>query len=169
MTKKGFTLLEVVIAVFLIIVGTTAVFVLITRTISIMAVSSSRLVAAYLVQDGIEIIRSIRDTNWIEIKTGSNSGLPPEDWKEGLTACSPCEVDYMDTTFNDPSLSFTDQPLRIDGNGFYNYTSGTLTKFYRQISINPGSDILEVTVTVTWEERGKSYSHTAREDLYNWR
>jgi len=62
----GFTILEVVVAISLITVGITAIFTLYQQTISITRVSSQRLIAAYLAQEGIEIVRNIRDTNWIE-------------------------------------------------------------------------------------------------------
>lgn len=65
-TNKGFTLLEVIIAIFLITVGITAVLLLITKTLGAMSLSFSQLKAAYLAQEGIEVIRNIRDTNWVE-------------------------------------------------------------------------------------------------------
>ncbi len=157
-TRKGFTLLEVIIAIFLIVVGIAGAFLLITRTISTMSLSSSRLVAAYLTQEGIEIVRNIRDTNWIEGAPSWDDGLSAGDW----------EVDY-----NDPDLSsYSGNPLNIEtATDFYGYDSGTPTKFKRKITIVPliSPDRLEVTVETTWTEKGKAHSHTAQEILYNWR
>lgn len=171
MKKNGFTLLEVMIAIFLVIVGITGVFLLITKTVGQMALSSSRLIAAYLSQEGIEIVRNIRDTNWLEQSYHANS------WDEGLVLpdidCSAgCEADYTDTTVENPTLSTYDGGnfLNIDGNGFYSYSPGTATKFKRKITIDTGTpDILEVTVLVEWQEKGKSYQHSAQENLYNWK
>lgn len=166
MSNRGFTLLEVIIAVFLIIVGISGAFLLITKTLGQMAASSSQLVAAYLTQEGIEIVRNIRDTNWLEQIDHTN------DWNEGLTGCSAgCTADYTYTASEDPNLLAipADNFLNIDGNGFYSYSAGTADKFKRKITIDTSTDILEVKVEVTWEEKGKSYQYFAQENLYNWR
>lgn len=65
MLNKGFTLIEVLIAIFLITVGIGGAFNLIQKTVEYSAISSSRLQAAYLSQEGIEIIRNQRDSNWL--------------------------------------------------------------------------------------------------------
>lgn len=161
MKNKGFTLLEVIIAIFLVLVGITGTFALITKTMGVMAVSSSRLIAAYLSQEGIEVIRNIRDTNWIEGALTWDDGLlcgaPPCDW----------EADYQAQTLND---EYDGDYLNIDGNGFYSYSTGIPTKFKRKITIAPdGSDILKVTVMVEWKEKGETYIHTVQENLYNWK
>lgn len=176
MRDKGFTFLEVIIAIFLVTVGITGVFLLITRTIGTISLSFSQLTAAYLTQEGIEIVRNIRDTNFIEQTIGLNT------WDEGLVLpaidCSTgCEADYTATAQLDPTLSaFGGNFLRIDSNDFYNYTIGDPTKFKRKITIVPEdvdgdgiNDILEVSVEVTWEEKGEAQSHSAQENLYNWR
>jgi len=169
--RRGFTLLEVIIAIFLLTVGIVGIFVVINKTMSLMAASPSKLIAAYLAQEGIEIVRNIRDTNWVE-------GAP--SWDEGLED-GDYEVDYDDlalTPCPDPcgmsNLSF----LRINNDGFYNYDSGTeATKFKRKITISNKTDLdgdpttferMTVTVTVFWAEKGKSYSVTVQENLYNW-
>jgi len=167
---KGFTLLEVIIAIFIVTVGIISTLLLITRTLAQTSISFSQLTAAYLTQEGIEIVRNIRDTNWIELTVDPN---PPNSWDEGLTGCSTgCEADYIVTSQLDPTLSsYAGTFLKIDGNGFYNYTSDTPTKFKRKITINPdpGGDILKVTVLVMWAEKGQTFYHTAQENLYRWR
>jgi len=157
--NKSFTLIEVFIAMFLLTVGTVGAIYAIVRVIEVTEVSSSQLIASYLAQEGIEIVRNIRDGNWLE---GSV-------WDTGLTGCEPtgagCQADYTNTQ---SLVSFTGDPLNIDG-GFYSYLTGTPTIFQRKITIEeaPG-DILEVTVWVGWTERGKSYSVTAQANLYKW-
>ncbi len=163
---QGFTLIEVVIALFLVIVGIGGAFTLIQQVISFISISSSKLTAAYLSQEGIEIVRNVRDTNWLE------GGTNP--WDEGLTDCSTgCIVDYNHSygpNQLDPNLPvYASQYLNIDASGFYSYSSGTPTSFKRRITIGkPNSDTLEVSVQVQWEERGRTHIITARENLYNW-
>lgn len=163
MKKKGFTLLEVIIAIFIITVGVVGTISLIVQTLSGTAIASQRLIAAYLAQEGIEIIRNIRDTNWLE--GGDNP------WNEGLTGCSNgCIADYKTPTQLDPPLpAYNGQYLNIDTNGFYSYFGGTPTKFQRKITISSETDVLTVKVSVIWREKGKTHSISLEEKLYNWR
>ena len=75
---KSFTLIEVIIALFLITVGMLGPFALLQKTLAFTAITSSQLVASYLAQEGVELVRNIRDTNW----------LGRESWDNGLTECS---------------------------------------------------------------------------------
>ena len=79
MFNKSFTLIEVIVAIFLVTVGIGGVYVLIQRTTAFTPVISARLTAAYLAQGGIENVRNIRDTNWLEREAWDN-GIPPGDW-----------------------------------------------------------------------------------------
>jgi len=153
---EGFTLLEGIVAIFLITVGVGGAYALISQTISSAIISSQKLIASYLVQEGIEIIRNIRDTNWLE-GTSWNDGLPSGDW----------EVDYKTQNL---TQGYAGRYLNIDSNGFYSYSPGSPTKFKRKITILPeGSDILKVIVEVEWQERGRTHRIKAQENLYNWK
>jgi prepilin-type N-terminal cleavage/methylation domain-containing protein len=157
---RGFTLIEITVAIFLITVGTLGAFNMIQRIITFTSVISSQLTASYLAQEGIEIARNIRDTNWLEQR--GSPGLP---WSDGLVGCgSGCEADYNDAGLS----SYTGRFLKID-NGFYNYDAGTNTVFKRKITIFPQVDVLEVSVEVSWQERGRDHRVTAQTELYNWK
>lgn len=91
MLNKSFTLIEVLIAIFLITAGMTGAFNLIQRTAVFSSISSSRLEAAYLAQEGIELVRNIRDSNWL-------AGSP---WDQGLTGCETgCQLGTTPTKFS---------------------------------------------------------------------
>lgn len=160
MKKRGFTLIELLAVIFVIIVGVVGIVAVIQQTVSFMNLSSSRLIASYLAQEGIEIARNIRDTNW----------LKEEDWKTGL-AGGDWQADY-----NDLALSNYDDNdfLKIDISGFYSYDSENNTKFKRKITIVPpgGGEAsigpLKISVLVIWRQFGKEYEVTAEEHLYNW-
>ncbi len=160
MFNKSFTLIEIIVATFLITVGTVGAFALIQRTVAFTAISSSRLVAANLAQEGIEIVRNIRDGNWLEART--NPGI---SWDDGLAGCSTgCEADYNDLILSPDASRF----LKVE-NGFYNYDSGTNTHYKRKITLVPQVDILEVSVEVTWQERARMHQVISQTKLYNWR
>ncbi|MEK7658240.1 MAG: prepilin-type N-terminal cleavage/methylation domain-containing protein [Patescibacteria group bacterium] len=174
----GFTLIELVIAIFILAFATVGVYNAFSTMIVLTQGISNRFTAAYLAQEGLEIIRNMRDTNWIK----------SQDWKTGLDCSSAaCEAYYKTGTSPD-STDFPLEPysnngrvLKIDDNGFYNYTSGQDTKIKRKIIITPtsNSDAINVSVLVTWKEKDQeciiignnccsSLCIKAEEYLYNW-
>jgi len=169
--EAGFTLIEMMIAVFIMVVGIVGVMSLIQRVIFSSSISSSRLVASYLANEGAEIIRNVRDTNWLEARTVVNL------WDEGLTGCSGAGfiADYSHSygpNQTDPTFPcYSGQYLNIDASGFYSYSSGVQTKFKRKILITQGSnsDIRNVLIEISWTDKGASYSLSVQENLYNWR
>ncbi len=167
MKNKGFTLIELMVAVFVIVIGVLGTMSVIQRVLFLSSVSYSRLTAAYLAEEGIEIVRNVRDTNWLEARTAENL------WYEGLTACgvSGFITDYTYASQLDPVFPcYANQYLNIDSNGFYSYSSGVQTKFKRRIRViaNFSYDRI-VLVDVTWTDKGTNYTFTAEEDLYDWR
>lgn len=157
--NKAFTLSEVMVAIFVILVGILGVYTVIQQTISYISFSNSKLIATYLAQEGMEIVRNIRDTNWLE----------EEDWANGL-GTGDRQADY-----NDSSLSaYSGNPLNLETADFYGYGSGTPTKFRRKITINStdvnddGENDLEVIVLIQWQQRGKTSEITVRKNLYDW-
>jgi len=62
---KSFTLIEVVVAVFVLTIGVLAVFNVVQNITVYSRISSSRLTAVYLAQEGIELVRNQRDSNWL--------------------------------------------------------------------------------------------------------
>ncbi len=156
--KKGFTFVELMISFFIISVGLLAVFSFMRYPISQTTSSNLRLTSAYLGQEGVEIVRNIRDGNWLE-------GVA---WNDQLTNVN-SQVDY-----DDPELTavINGGQLYIDTNGYYSHNGGTLTKFKRKITITSvgvsPDDYIEVSVLIEWEEKGETKSVTVEENLYNW-
>jgi prepilin-type N-terminal cleavage/methylation domain-containing protein len=164
--KKGFTLIEAVVAIFLISVGVVGFFSFFEKVINYNSIISSRLIASYLAQEGMEIVRNVRDSYWLRTD---------EDWdsfrSKSITEClSGCEADYKSSefTFCGDAPSY----LKIDDDGFYSYTGNTETKFKRKIMINTNlsdlKDPVSVAVEVSWTEKGQSYNFSVREILYKW-
>ncbi len=157
--SKGIMMLEVIGAIFILAIGVTAAFALISRSVSSISSARERLIASYLAQEGIELVRNIRDTNWI-------SG---DKWDKGLTGCdlSPCQVFY-----NSSSLThvYSGKPLNIESaTGFYGYGPGEKTRFRRQITIKePAASTMDVYVNVTWREKGITHSIKAEDRLRDW-
>ena len=187
MRKKsaGFTVLEVILAITVLTIAVSGSFILISQTIGSVSQIQSRLIASYLVQEGLETIRNIRDSNWLKSQAW-DQGLEGGDCLEGdyqtgappdyplLTSCYlpypcdlPCQYEHL-------------LALGIDGNGFYsyNYTPENKTIFKRKITISDRVDLddpldeefdkFKVSVEVFWREKGQIRSLPAQEYLYNW-
>lgn len=168
--NQGFTLIELVISIFVLVVGVIGVYNSLSFAIIYTGDISSRLTAAYLAQEGIEITRNIRDNNWL---SGSIN------WDNELNNCQlGCEADYKTGTQEGVSglvpISGSGNYLNLGSNGFYSYDSTgspppTPTKFKRRITVTPKTpDSMLVNVFVTWKEKGETLSFEAEEYIYNW-
>jgi len=158
--NKSFTLLEMLISVAIIVIGALGVFSAVAKYTTLTQRERNSLVAAYLCQEGIETVKNVRDTNWIESAAS---------WKDGLTICSAgCQIDFNDSFFS--AYSSTDY-LSIDSStGLYQYksspTASEITFFSRKITIiEVGDDELDIQVDVFWP----SHVMSVKENIYNWR
>jgi len=170
--ERGFTILEIIAATFVITLIVGGVYSLVVFNLRASGDVARHLEAAYLAQEGIEVVRNLRDANFLAIrKAQCNPINTPDCWKgvgtgsfADLTICdSPtgCEAQY-----NSISLApYADTFLLQDGNGLYNYTTGTQALFKRKITIDDSaSDLLKVDVEVLWD----SQRVVASTELYNW-
>jgi len=173
-SKYGFTLLEVVVTVGIVAVGLSVIFNTAINNLAASEVSKNTFIAAFLAQEGYELVRNFRDTNWLindDTQTWRQQTLP------GTVSLADgnYRVDYNDnsltSSLNSCSVSLSDEPfLKIDSNGFYSYDDGQDTIFKRIICITTaGTDQMKVTVKVEWRQQGKVKSLTTDNLLYNWK
>lgn len=83
---KGQTLLEVIIAIGVILTGVVSTVALAIYSMSVGQVSENQIIGSNLAREGIEVIRNIRDTNWLKIEANQ---LDPDRWDEGETSGFP--------------------------------------------------------------------------------
>lgn len=165
--KKGFTLAETMVTVFVVSVGVLGAYYAIQRTTQVVVRAHNQLIASYLSQEGIEIIKNIRDTNFLEMH--ANPSDTSNHWDDGL-ADGAYEADYTVTNQVDPLLMpYAGRSLKYDATLGYNYSSGEDTKFTRKLEIvSCGSDCKTIIVTVFWKEGGKTFNVQTIEEIYNW-
>jgi len=184
--KRGFSILEVITAIFVLTVGVGGSFSLIHQALAAASLAKQRLIASYLAQEGIEIVRGIRDSTWLEDRTHS-----PLDWDAHLCSSFPCEWegDYTtrvfvedstvcgadpDTCCSNPNYSnckvYSGTRLHRDTDGFYSYKgSGPQSIFARKIRIEDiQADKIKIKVEVNWQERGRSHNFSVIEHITNW-
>lgn len=162
--SKGFTLLEVIIALGIIGLGLIGVLTLVNFTISSGAVSASKLIAANLAQEGIEVIRNSRDSsaNWADWYKSISDG----SYRASLNLAN---YKWLMIAEADPHQT----KLRFDSNtGLYFYapvSQGSLTLFSRAVTIVSGpNEEKQLMSEVRWQERGRNYSLKVTSYLYNW-
>lgn len=105
--KKGFTLLEVILSVFILSLALIASFILIQQSVIGASLNQSQLVAYYLAQEGIENIRNTRDANWLQGE---------EDWLEGIPLSDEETVTFLDSTTSKFTRKITTE-TKVDGEG----------------------------------------------------
>ena len=164
---KGFGILEVVVATGIITVGLVAVISFITQSYYVSQVNKNKFAATMLAQEGIELTRNVRDSNWV----GGFS------WNQNIVGDGTYRIE-MDTggNVNIVNVNGIDDVLsRLKiNNGLYQYSSGTDTIFYRLITAANtatclAADCLQVTSEVKWSERGLTKNYTITVELYNWK
>ncbi|OHA08382.1 MAG: hypothetical protein A3B37_01610 [Candidatus Sungbacteria bacterium RIFCSPLOWO2_01_FULL_59_16] len=194
--RAAFTLIETVVAVAVISAAVVGPFALATRGIASASLSKNRLVAANLAQEGIELVRAVRDNNvlcdsldgavdgsWEWDRDPDGSGQFRNRNKIGVAWDRRTTISCSGSTVVSPLLdanSCEDSNLRLDpATGLYGYDLGDPeTAFQRCVDIDqPGgpedginpTEMMDVTVAVTWNERGVARTVELTERMYNWR
>jgi type II secretory pathway pseudopilin PulG len=138
--QKGQTLLELLVALFILVLVLTATVALIVSSINAGRESRNRLIAANLAREGIEIVRNIRDSNWIDPGVAT-----PPAWDDGLVGNNPAIPFVNVVTATTPTMLYfnpdpqyqTQVKLYSDSYVQGMNTPGTGTQFYRLIYLNP--------------------------------
>ncbi len=158
-------MMEVIFSVFILSVGLVAVIGLIVSSIKNSMDSRNHIIASQLAQEGVELIRNIRDNNWA-------SGAPGGSF-DRLNQNSFCRIDYNDDPLtwstvdnNYCSLGNTSDPYVLSYVGNYyqwENLSANKTKFTRRIAVidtDPGPDDAERLIysIVSWDGDYKTVS-----------
>ncbi len=152
--NQGFSIIEVMVCTTIILVTFTSIYTLINHSMVFHDLAYSKLTASYLAQEGIEIVRNIRDNNYIQGKK----------WDAGLNS------GYYQVQYNSSQLdAYTGDNLKIDSSGLYNYNNGEVTRYNRMISIDKiSNNEIRVTSIVKWSNRGIDFDIQVEDHLYNW-
>jgi hypothetical protein len=170
--QKGFILPDVMIAVFVTSGALIAIVAAMLPAIRLESSKRDEIIAMGLAQEGIEIVRNIRDNNWKQCKDASDatvrctqSGAVHKDAFDApfpqTTPVRPCitglDYAYDGSAALSPVACNNRTPLVRNRNGFY--TTATSAKFKRQIRIvsSDGGERQTVTSTVAF---GKDFAKT---------
>ena len=155
-SRAGFTLIEALVSLVILTIALGPALILSSNISSTASVIQNNLIAANLAQEGVEVIRALRDASWyngLSFDTGLADGIYRTDWNSNI----------LITLGSNPPLKVSD--------GLYNYSSGTETMFKRTITITKiNSEELRVVSDVTWTERGNRTRDVKVEShLFDWK
>ncbi|MDO8523506.1 MAG: prepilin-type N-terminal cleavage/methylation domain-containing protein [bacterium] len=167
-SKSGFSLIETIIAIAILVMVITGPLALSSQSLKAASAAKNNFIVANLAQEGIELIRLYRTNNVLQ---GRSS------WLSDLSAVCQTTNCYVDAKnfYGDNSNFILTQcggacpVLKIDANGFYNYTVGTNTIFTRTIRLTSiSADIERIKVTITWNSNTGGQSLVVEEIMHNW-
>lgn len=156
--EKGFTLIEVIVSLGIISLVSVSAMSAISLNLTSAVRIKNNLVAANLVQEGLEVVRNIRDK---DRHSGSAFGV------------SLANGDYIVDWNSQSLLSFQNVFLKKDSSGLYNYASGQDTSFKRRIIIKDSAQNLPTIekvakVEVSWTEKSGPKMIQSELRLFNW-
>ena len=154
----GFTLVEALAALAVLTVGLVPIMMAAFSATGVADSLRNDMIASNLAQEGIEVVRAVRDTNWFK-------GLPAFD--PSTITMGDHQVVWNSTTI---TAAYTNIPLKIDGNGVYNYTTGTNTIFYRKVTLTQiSASEIQVISDVTWKDRKQNRDIKIESYLFDWK
>lgn len=160
--SSGFTLVETLIAIAILLTAVVGPISLIGDALHKLYYAKDQMIAINLAQEGIEVVRQVRDTNML---AGS-----PTLW-DAVIGAGNYTVNASSATITSFGGGSVPQPVMISG-GFYVQNSGTLTQFKRIITtenvVGAVGRELKVTSTVTWKTGGQTGTIAVSEYLFKW-
>lgn len=176
-THSGFTLIETLVAISLLTIAIVAPMSLTAQSLQSAYYARDQITAFYMAQEAIEALRSVRDSQILQIAHTVDASsvnifgpIPLSD--------QPFRVDARQTNSSSAITACSGDPggvcipLETDGT-LYGYQSGwTATNFTRTVKahfIGAGQDEIRVTVTVSWQTGAfQTRSFSISENMYRW-
>lgn len=147
--KKGYSLIEVLLVTVIIMISFTALFGFSASVIKSDTESRNEVLAANLAQEGLEMVRNIRDSDMLAL-------TDPSDWRDNL----PSGSNYMPSINSNGKVTLAnagDASVYYDsstGGRYYNCAascSGLKTSFRRSITVTQiDANKLQITSDVKW-------------------
>lgn len=189
-SKKGFTILESLFAIFILSMVIAGVFTAVQQNLSQSIIAKDEVKAFYLAQEAIEVVRNIRDSNQL-IKYNNN---PNHFWLNGITTgTGSCGFDtyciadsttmsFTTTGCSESNFDWQCAPLLRQSESYQIGYNGSwqATNFRRVIKIkeiSSGTDPvtglpipkeISVTVKIMWTKGLTTKEFTADTILFNW-
>lgn len=166
--NDGFTLVESIVAIFILLIAIVMPMAVVARALFTANYAQDQITAVYLAQEGVELIRNVRDNNVL-----SGGAL----WDQGsLSGCYTESGCYVDSVHNVNIVNVCAgvcpyvQEDNSGGTSWYgNDTNWSNTKYIRTVRLSKMSDYeIKVNSTVVWATRGGDRTVLVEDVLTNW-
>ena len=160
--RRGFMVIEAAFSIFIVGIALVAFLAVLGAMYKTEFGKRDYVIATNLAQEGIELVRNVRDNNW------KTPGVT-----DGFVAPFPATGDYCVDYSGPPATNCANKLYRNNNTGLYTYssTNAKITKFSRKVVIkNSGADAKEITSTVTWKPSGATteVKIVMEDTLYAW-
>lgn len=174
---RGFTLVETLVAISILSLSVLATFGAVQNGLRYSGLTRDQITAFYLIQEGMEYVKNIRDENALY-----NLGGSSRSWLYGMSAAGgdlcyfgkTCELDLNNSpTWKTCTGGFgTCDVLNLNSTtGAYGYNAGwPATTFRRELQFSTvagNTDEIRLTINVSWTNRGQNKSLQVSQLLYN--
>lgn len=166
--RRAETILETIIAVSLLLVVISAAAPMYVTASRSSAANRDDLIGKFLSEEGVELMQKIRDSNILRFSPKAQDCWNTKPDHTDIDTCDApgnkiaVGIYTLEVNFNEVgAVKFTQQPSALDPDNLadeyqlkldpvtklYNYTQGTPTKFYREISIDytPSGDMYVIS------------------------
>lgn len=166
-TKRGFTLIETLVAITILVVAVSTPISLAAQSLFTAFYAKDQTTAFYLAQEGIEMIKNRRDQNLLVVVNGGSSA-----WLDGISLDTDLHVDTPNNAIYTTATCPKECPTLVYDGVFYNHTNGTPSRFSRTVRVTQDTadaDEALVESTVDWKTGSfQERTFTISERIYNW-
>jgi prepilin-type N-terminal cleavage/methylation domain-containing protein len=193
--QAGFTLLETLVAVFILTIALNSLFSLVANSLFSSQYAKNEITATYLAQEAVDYIRNNRDTEAFQHLGGGTWTSFLGNYGYDQASCFSSDGCYLDASNPDPTASvqactssgcpvflYDADPVANNRMSYFTYNTEinavpTIFKRTIKLSLNPSvpslvstdpDNELDIVVTVEWKNGSVSLSRVLQASLLKW-
>lgn len=169
--SKGFTLVESIVAIFILLISVVMPMAVVARALFAANYAQDQITAVYLAQEAIEVVRNTRDNNVLGGTALWDQGSLGDGSSTSCYSGSGCYVDSVNNTIS--ACAGVCPNVQENSSGaiawYGNYGDWTNTKYVRTIKLSKISAYeIKINSTVTWASRSGDRTVFVEDVLTNW-